>query len=114
VDVTWSNYVGSLSGALAVGMTVSGLILKGWLVGKVVAPARVDELEKRVDAVEELAEAAASHKDLVETQQTLGDVRVMMAGVQAKTEATHDAVGRVEHLVNLLVENGLRERVNAG
>jgi len=113
MDVSWVN-LGSIAASVAVGGTVAGLILKGWSIGKVVAPERVEKLEERVDAVEKIAESAASHRDLAEMQRALGAVQAAVAGVQSEVKGVHESVKSVERIMNLMLENALeREKIGA-
>jgi len=113
MDLTWSN-LGSFAGASAVGAAAIGLMLWGWLVGKIVTPERMNKLEERVEKVEKLADAAATHEDLTEVHRRLGAVEMTLAGMQATVNGTHHCVARIERQFDIFLESALqREKSDA-
>jgi hypothetical protein len=99
--------------ALIIVMTFIGgiglVILRNSLRGVFVGVDSFEALEMRVAGVESHVKVAPTHVDIAQLANRVGGVEQRMEGVSESLSGLRDGVGRVEHMVDLLLQHQLRE-----
>lgn len=106
IDVDWAH-LGSISAAVGVGGAIVALMLRGWLSGRYATTAQVGELEDRVASVEQSTQGMLRQGDLREMERRIGGLEVGLAGVRAEVRGIGETTKSINHMVELLVQQGL-------
>jgi hypothetical protein len=107
------GHVSALIAAGSLGGSVVLLAMRAWLERWFATLKQVATLQQRLQGVEAGAKGVADHAEVVEIERKVNTLEVSVGELRAELHAdirgVREGIGRVEHMVTLLVENGLRQ-----
>ena len=90
-------------------ISIAVLAVQAWLGRQFATIGGMTALATRVTTLEGKADEAPRHEDVAEMEHRLNALEVMVGEMRAEVRGVREGVGRVEHMVTLLVEHGLRK-----
>jgi hypothetical protein len=105
--MSWDFTENSVIASLPFGIGIVLLAAQAWFARRFVQLAQLTQLTRRVEVLEQNAHAP-DHEDVIEIERRIGTVEATVAELRADIRGVRDGIARVEHMVTLLVEHGLR------
>lgn len=102
------EHVGSIASATAV-VGGGGLVVAQWWAStKFARLGHIAKLDAKITELEKLLRDAPVHEDVVDLERRLNALEVAVGEMRADLRGVREGIGRVEHMMTLLLENELR------
>lgn len=111
LEIEW-GYLGSLAGAASVGGTVVLAAMQTWFSKRFASIDEVHALRTELAALKRDIQGMPRQADIVDVQHRLGVVEVGLGEMRGDIHGVRDGIGRVEHLLGLMVQAHLRDAQN--